>query len=203
MGQIDKIIGIILIAIAFSIIYVTPIMGKTDIADDEMFTLCAGVERVFDIETSNIETRNINTETTKVIEEHFVPNNNGFKSYMSYKAITNKNSKQYELQQRAYTGNYGIRMVDDRYCVVLGSFFQKEIGTYFDLVLENGTIIKCILSDVKSSAHTNEDNITSLNGCISEFIIDSEYLIKDAKTSGDISNCNENWNSPVVKINFY
>lgn len=198
MGQIDKVFAIILIAIAFSIIYVTPIMGKTDKADDKMFTLCAGVERVFDIETSNI-----NTETTKVIEEHFVPNNNGFKSYMSYKAITNKNSKQYELQQRAYTSNYGIRMVDDRYCVVLGSFFQKEIGTYFDLVLENGTIIKCILSDVKSSAHTNEDNITSLNGCISEFIIDSEYLIKDAKTSGDISNCNENWNSPVVKINFY
>ena len=134
---------------------------------------------------------------------YFIPQNRGFKSYMSYKEITNKSSKQYKLQQKAYTGNYGIRMVDDRYCVALGTYFQKEIGTYFDLVLENGTIIKCILGDIKASVHTKEDNITSLNGCVSEFIIDSESLIKVAKTSGDISNCNDQWKSPVKKINFY
>lgn len=132
-----------------------------------------------------------------------IPDNSGFKSYMSYKTITDKKSKQYNLQFIAYTGNYGIRMVDDRYCVVLGSFFQKEIGTYFDLVLENGTIIKCILSDVKSSAHTYEDNIMSFNGCVSEFIVDSEMLDNTAKKSGDISKCNILWDSPVEKINIY
>ena len=132
-----------------------------------------------------------------------IPNNSGFKSYMSYKAITNKNSEQYKLQQKAHTGNYGIRMVGDRYCAVLGTYFQKEIGTYFDLVLKNGTVIKCILSDIKSNEHTKNDNITSLNGCVSEFIVDSDHLIEIAKTSGDISSCNNKWNSPVVKIKFY
>ena len=132
-----------------------------------------------------------------------VPDNSGFKSYMSYKAITSKNSKQYKLQQKAYTGNYGIRMVDDRYCVVLGSYFKKEIGTRFDLVLENGTIIKCILSDIKSSIHTKEDNITSFNGCVSEFVVDSNYLPNSAKVLGDMSHCNDRWNSSIVKINFY
>jgi hypothetical protein len=131
------------------------------------------------------------------------PENTGFKSYMSYKAITNKYSKQYKLQQRAATGNYGIRMVDGRYCAVLGSFFKKEIGTYFDLVLENGTVIKCVLSDIKSSIHTKEDNITSFNGCISEFIVDISHLPSNVKKTGDISNCNSEWKSPIVKINFY
>ena len=208
MNYIGKILILYIIAIIFSIAYVTPIMGMTKVEDietdttnnnekyEDPFTLYAGVEKVFDID---IDKNNWNTEeekqVNKVSEVHFVPNNNGFKSYMSYKAITNKNSKQYELQQKAYTGKYGIRMVDNRYCVVLGSFFQKEIGTYFDLVLENGTIIKCILSDVKSSTYTMEDNITSLNGCILEFIIDSDYLVEAAKTSGDISNCNDRWKS--------
>ena len=132
-----------------------------------------------------------------------IPSNSGFKSYMSYKAITNKSSKQYKLQQRAYTGNYGIRMVDDRYCVVLGSYFNKEVGTYFDLILKNGTVIKCVLGDIKSSVHTYEDNITSFNGCVSEFIVDTEHLNEAAKTSGDISSCNSVWYSPVVKINIY
>ena len=132
-----------------------------------------------------------------------IPSNSGFKSYMPYNAITNKSSKQYKLQQRAYTGKYGIRMVDGRYCVALGTYFKKEIGTYFDLVLKNGKVIKCVLGDIKSSAHTYEDNITSFNGCVSEFIVDTEHLNKAAKASGDISSCNSSWDSPVVKINIY
>ena len=60
-----------------------------------------------------------------------VPDNSGFKSYMSYKTITNKTSKQYNLQQKAHTGDYGIRMVSDRYCVVLGTYFKKEMEIYF------------------------------------------------------------------------
>lgn len=132
-----------------------------------------------------------------------VPKNTGFKSFMPYKAITNKSSKQYKLQQKAYTGNYGIRMVEDRYCAVLGSYFKKEIGTRFDLVLENGAIIKCILGDIKSSKDTKEDNITSFNGCISEFIVDTSHLSNNVKALGDMSHCNDSWNSPVVKINFY
>ena len=132
-----------------------------------------------------------------------ISNSSNFKSYMPYKAITNKSSKQYKLQQKTYTGDYGIRMIDDRYCVALGSHFQKEIGTYFDLVLENGTVIKCVLGDIKSEKDTYEDNITSFNGCVSEFIVDSNHLIDKVKVSGDISNCNNKWDSTVIKINFY
>lgn len=133
------------------------------------------------------------------------PYSSGFKSYMPYKAITLKTSKQYKLQQQyAYTGEYGIRQVNDRFCVAVGSYYTKEIGTYLDLILENGTVIPCILADQKADHDTDSNNkITEHNGCLSEFVVDSSSLYRLAKTYGDISKCNELWDSPVKYIKVY
>lgn len=133
------------------------------------------------------------------------PNNSGFKSYMSYKCITSKSSPQYKLQnERAYTGEYGIRQVDGRFCVALGSYFTTEIGTYFDLILENGTVIPCILADQKADKDTDSQNIiTNHNGCLSEFVVDLSVLHSMSKRMGDVSYCNDSWNSPVKIIRVY
>ena len=138
-------------------------------------------------------------------EEFYLPENSGFKSYMSYEAITNKHSKQYVLQKYyAYTGNYGIRMIHNRYCIALGTYFNAPIGTYVDLVLENGITISCVVSEVKANQDTNEDNIvTSHNGCVSEFLVDVNIMSDDIKSVGDISSCDENWNSPVTRVKVY
>lgn len=108
--------------------------------------------------------------------EYDIPNNNGFKSYMSYDAITSKSSKQYILQKDyAYTGKYGIRQINGRYCVAIGTSFKVEVGTYFDILLENGTIIPCIVGDIKADIDTEDNNIvTTSNGCVSEFIVDRD-----------------------------
>ena len=133
-----------------------------------------------------------------------VPKTRGFKSYMPYTAITNKKSKQYKLQQIASTGAYGIRVVDSRYLVAIGTAFNAEVGTYIDLILEDGFVIPCIVGDVKSPKHTDSSNmITMHNGCVSEFIIDSKALHKSIKKSGDVSSCNENWNGCVRAIVVY
>ena len=133
-----------------------------------------------------------------------VPKTRGFKSYMPYTAITNKKSKQYKLQQLASTGAYGIRVVDSRYLVAIGTAFNAEVGTYIDLILEDGFVIPCIVGDVKSPRHTDSSNmITMHNGCVSEFIIDSKALHKSIKRSGDVSSCNENWNGCVRAIVVY
>lgn len=134
-----------------------------------------------------------------------VPSTSGFKSYMSYKCITSTGSEQYKLQhQKAYTGKYGIRQVDGRFCVALGSYFTSKVGTLFDLVLENGTVIPCILSDQKADKDTDSQNIvTEHNGCMSEFIVDLGSLVTSAKQQGDISYCNEKWNSPVKYVKVY
>lgn len=152
--------------------------------------------------TTNNQTASIDI---KQYTEYDVPDTNGFKSYMPYTSITDRTSLQYKLQNNyAYTGNYGIRMVNDRYCVALGTAFNAEIGTYVDLILENGEIISCILSDIKADIHTEDNNmITAHNGCISEFIVDKWALSEEVRIAGNISKCKEEWDSKVVKVIVY
>ena len=129
---------------------------------------------------------------------------NNFKSYMSYRAISNSNSIQHRLQALSYTGNYGIRMVGDRYCIAVGTAITTNVGTYVDLVLKNGSVIPCIIGDIKAPCHTKGDNITTAsNGCVSEFIIDNNYLDSKIRQSGSVSKCNELWDSPVVQFVVY
>lgn len=137
--------------------------------------------------------------------EYDIPENDGFKSYMSYTTITSETSNQLKIQEEyAYTGKYGIRQADNRYCIALGTYFNIEIGQYVDLVLENGEIISCILAEVKADAHTDENNLfTVANGCCSEFIIDSLELNSEAKKIGNISFCCEEWQSPVISVRVY
>ena len=134
-----------------------------------------------------------------------VPSNKGFKSYMDYRCITSTSSLQYKLQNiYANTGNYGIRTVNGRYCIAVGSHFTSDIGQYLDLILENGTVIPCILADQKADIHTDSNNIVTMhNGCVSEFVIDSDCLNKFAMRDGDISSCTNEWDSPVVEIKVY
>ena len=136
--------------------------------------------------------------------EYIAPITSGFKSYMPYTAITSKSSPQYKLQQSTYTGTYGIRQYGNRYCVAIGTAFNADVGTYFDLILANGTVIPCIVADIKADKHTDSNNmITIANGCLTEFIVDSSALNKNAKSMGDISYCNEDWNSRVEKVRVY
>lgn len=126
------------------------------------------------------------------------------KTWMPYTTITNKSSKQYKLQKLATTGKYGIRTVDGRYCVAIGSHFNCEIGQYFDLVLANGIVIECVMADQKANKHTDSANIITVDtNCLSEFIVSKSSLNKDAKRDGDISSCCKEWEAHVVKIRVY
>lgn len=137
--------------------------------------------------------------------EYNIPEYGGFKSYMGYKTLTNKSSNQYKLQTEfAYTGKYGIRMVNERYCVAIGSHFNTAIGQYFDLVLENGVQIPCIMSDLKADIHTDVNNIFTLpTKCCSEFVVDMAVLNNDARYAGSLSAVCEEWDSPVKYIRVY
>ena len=137
--------------------------------------------------------------------DYNVPITSGFKSYMDYRTITSKESRQYKLQNEyAYTGDYGIRMVGDRHCVALGSYFTSDIGQYFDLILTDGTVIQCILADQKADIHTDSNNIITMhNNCMSEFVIDTQYLYSAVKAYGDVSQCEYSWRYPVKTVRVY
>lgn len=128
---------------------------------------------------------------------------NTLKSFMSYKAITAKSSDQYRLQQVAYTGNYGIRQVNGRYCIAVGSAYTTEIGTYIDVILENGIIIPCILADCKDDKDTDSSNRITHDGSLVEFITEVPNLSKTVKYTGDISVACEDWESMIVGLKIY
>lgn len=111
-----------------------------------------------------------------------------FKSYESYKNITQKTSSQYKLQQKAYTGDYGIRMVEDRYCVAMGSYWATEIGTKMDVYLESGEVIKVILGDNKQDCHTMENHKVGCdNRDVLEFIVNPDEIPTKVKNCGSFN----------------
>ena len=149
----------------------------------------------------------ISVPETKPYITKYVPSNNSFKSYMGYKAITSKSSPQYKLQLQAYTGEYGIRMVnidgENRYCIALGSFYTTKIGTKIDVVMANGNILKCILGDMKANIHTDAQNIRARDGSVVEFIIDSTSLHPMARRMGNVSYAAEKFSGEIKEIRVY
>ena len=160
---------------------------------------------------SKIETTEpiVETETSSssIVPSDFsnydVPSNNTIKSYMDYRCITLKSSNQYKLQESsAYTGDHGIRMVNGRYCIAVGSYYTTTIGQYIDVELENGNVIKGILADCKADRDTDPTNRMHSDGSVVEFVVDTKSLDRTAKIMGDISYVNE-WNSKIVNIKVY
>lgn len=119
-----------------------------------------------------------------------VPKHNNFKSYMGYTSITCKASKQYKLQQKAKTGKYGIRTVNGRYLIAMGTYYSKNVGDKFDIKLSNGTILKCMIGDIKSDRHTDtKRQKQKYDGSIIEFITDTTKMPSNVKRAGSYTVC--------------
>lgn len=137
--------------------------------------------------------------------EYGLPENpayTGFKAYEPYTSITSKTSRQWQLQQDAITDIKGFRLLDGRYLVALGTYFDAPCGTYVDIMLENGVRIPSIVGDIKSDAHTDEGTHTySKCMCATEFIVDEKYC--PVRDTGNISYVYDEWNSKVECIWVY
>lgn len=142
---------------------------------------------------------------TKVIKLPELEGYNGGKTYEPYTTITSVNSWQYKLQQKAYTNEDGFRMINGRYMIATGSGVSHDIGRYIDIVLENGTVIPCVIGDAKDDAHTDQEFhiMTKKSHCVSEFLVDTSVMKPDLLLSGNMSNYREEWNSKVVKFILY
>lgn len=132
----------------------------------------------------------------------FVKDVGEFKCYEDYRCITDKSSDQYKLQQRAKTGAYGLRRLLMRngvsnhgelqyvnaYCVAMGSHFGTKIGTLYRVDMKNGEHFHVVLADQKADSDTAENrHISDANGCVLEFLVDTERLTPLVKKMGDIS----------------
>ena len=120
--------------------------------------------------------------------------NTGKKTWMSYKAITNKSSRQWALQKLAHTNEFGIREVNGMYIVAMGTYYSDHVGAMFNITLANGNSFPVVIGDVKDNKHTDKKN-QHRNGNIVEFIVDKNAMSSQAKFSGDMSN------TPGAKLN--
>ena len=120
-----------------------------------------------------------------------VPNGDtSFKSYMDYRCITNKKSKQYEIQKNAQTDADGLRYCGGYYIVALGTFYGK-VGTRVRITLDTGVQFYAIIGDNKAICDTDSSNryypMANNRKNVVEFIVDTSVLDGKAKKMGDIS----------------
>ena len=154
-------------------------------------------------EKSNVSVSELEEKLSTLYTLPFCDTYEGMKCYEDYRCITDKTSSQYELQMIACTDKDGFRKIGDRYLVAIGTYFEAECGTTFDIILENGEKIPAIVGDIKADIHTDVWNVYSGGICATEFIIDSDVMSGELLAMGDISCYREEWQSKVMALYVY
>lgn len=134
-----------------------------------------------------------------------VPSNNSFKSYMGAHKITDTSTAQYQLKSEYLDSACGIKLVDgDCYVIALGSYYTTTIGTRVDLVMHNGSIVRCVVGDIKANEHTDGTNRQHLyDNSVVEFIVNTDTLCSEAKSHGDASYCDPRLMGEIKAIRVY
>lgn len=116
--------------------------------------------------------------------------NTDFKTYMDYRCITNTRSVQYDMQQEAYTDDYGIRCIGGDVCVALGTGYAESCGERFEITLDSGNSFTAVVGDIKADSHTDPTNryVELWEGCgdMIEFIVDTKKLDEEIRRMGSV-----------------
>lgn len=110
-----------------------------------------------------------------------------FKAYTDYRCLNSKMSRQYKLQQKAYTDSQGLRRLNNYYMVAIGKGWDIPVGHTCEITLSSGQKVYCVVSDVKQNRHTDHTNRYDCKGGVLEFIVDTRVLPRQTKRLGDIS----------------
>ena len=136
--------------------------------------------------------------------EKDVPSNNSFKSYMDADTITSRNTDQYKLKAKYVIDEQtGIWTVDERYCIAVGSYYTQSIGTYIDVVMENGSTLHCILGECKRNRDTDYTNRQNPNGSVVEFIVNTSSMPSMVRKMGNCSYACEEMKGEIKSIIVY
>ena len=157
---------------------IKPVYIETTQETDQIFTEHNIIESYAEIEGSGYISMGLPEDT-----------DGSFKTYMDYKKITNKSSRQWHLQQLAYTDSAGFRKFNDSYLVAVGTYYADEVGKEFRVTLDSGIVFHAMVGDIKQDIHTDANNqYVTINGNIMEFIVDVDKLDDLTKKLGNVSN---------------
>ena len=106
--------------------------------------------------------------------------NSATKTFMGYDSVTSKTSRQwYILNDEKYSWSdteTGFRMFGDRICIAIGQRYALP-GDKVDVVMKNGSIIRCIVGDAKSTLDTDVTmSYQKYDGSVIEMIVDYNYF---------------------------
>jgi hypothetical protein len=117
---------------------------------------------------------------------------------------------QYKLLQLENTASNGLRVVTDpngveRYCIALAPQWAggtaKDIGRCIDVYMKNGSVLHCVLADIKKPEHTEGGKgYYGSHGEITEWIAEQNKLPEKVRKSGDVSCIGKEWEGDTEKI---
>lgn len=97
-------------------------------------------------------------------------------SYMGWQMITSVSSRQYQLREEAGMNfdENGFGKIGDRYVIACTTTFG-QVGDYIDWELDNGTVIKTVIGDIKNQNDEGCNEWGHHNGlCVVEFVVDKD-----------------------------
>lgn len=126
-----------------------------------------------------------------------------FKSYMDYRAITDKTSKQYQLiySDKIVVGDDGLLYCGEYIGLAMGSRFG-QIGDKFVITLDDGVEFKAIKLDEKADSHTYNGCHHRVDSSIIEFVICTEKAKESYPLAIKMGNFDyaEGFSGEIVKI---
>lgn len=122
-------------------------------------------------------------------------------TYMGWQKITSKTSTQYKLREQAGMNfdTEGFGKINGRYVIACTATFGG-VGDYIDFYQEDGSIIPCIIGDIKSQGDEGCTQWGHLNGrCIIEFVVNKDTWYNPMHANPGTSSCHPEWNKNLVK----
>lgn len=127
-------------------------------------------------------------------------------SYMGWQCITAKSSLQYKLREAAGMNfdENGFAKIGDRYVVATTTTYGN-VGDYIDVVQADGSVIKCIIGDIKNQNDAGCNKWGHNNGqCVVEFVVDKGSWYGTAKSvAGYHPEWGQNISQVVNKGNYF
>lgn len=122
-------------------------------------------------------------------------------TYMGWQMITSTTSTQYKLREQAGMNfdEEGFGRINGRYVIACTTTYG-QVGDYVDFYQADGTIIPCIIGDIKNQNDAGCNEWGHLDGtCIIEFVVDKTTWYDPMHENPGTPNCHPEWNQYLTK----
>ena len=123
-------------------------------------------------------------------------------TFMGWQMITAPSSDQYALREKAgmVFDEEGFGIVDGRYVIAMTQTYGR-VGDYVDIYLANGTVLPCIIGDIKGYSDPGVNEWGHMHGQnVVEFVVDTNTWYDNGHANPGTESCHPEWKSTVEKV---